>query len=89
MPKEDKQQSLFNDPEWWQEHWDGMPEFDQKDLAPWKSIYVHFENFEDMQKFSELIGQKIMTTTQSIWYPQAKIGRTAQKVYTTKGYKKK
>ena len=87
MPKDDKQRTLFDIPEWWEEHWQDMPEFKQEDLTPYKSIYVHFDSREDLEAFSELIGQKIHETTQSIWHPKAKIGKTAGKVYTTKGYK--
>ncbi len=45
--------------EWWQEYWKGMPEFVQKDLAPWKTIYVHFENREGMEAFSKLVDQYV------------------------------
>ena len=88
MEEKETQLELFNLPEWWEEHWQDMPEFNQKDLTPFKSIYVHFKSIDDIEAFSKLIGQKIFLTTQSIWYPEAEIGRTAGKVYTTKGYKK-
>lgn len=85
--KDNNQGTLFDKGEWWEEDWQGMPEFVQEDLTPFKSIYVHFDSREDMNAFSELVGQKVITTTQSIWYPEAEIGKTARKVYTTKGYK--
>jgi hypothetical protein len=64
-----------------------MPEFIQDDLTPYKSIYVHFDTREDLEAFCKLVGQKIYSTTQCIWFPEAEIGRTAGKVYTTKGYR--
>lgn len=73
----------------WEKHWKDMPEYIQEDLTPFKSIYVHFEKEEDLKEFSKLVDQKIGVKTQSIWYPKAKIGRSAGKVYTTKGYKQK
>jgi DNA (cytosine-5)-methyltransferase 1 len=73
------QPTLFDDVEWWQQHWAGMPKFEQQDLAPWKSIMVHFESPGDFSKFQETIGQKLNETTKMCWYPQAEIGRFADK----------
>jgi hypothetical protein len=52
------------------EMWRGMPEFEQKDLQPVKSIVVHFAEMNDIEKFSELIGQPITEKTKFIWYPE-------------------
>lgn len=65
----------------WKEHWVGMPEFIQEDLAPWKQLTISFENYEDMQEFSMLVGQKLTPDTRSIWYPEAEITRYANKRY--------
>ena len=73
------QDNLFGFEEPWKDEWKGMPEFVQQDLAPFKSIYVHFESYEDAQKFAALVGQTITTQTRSIWYPEAEIGRIANK----------
>lgn len=89
MKKNTKQLNLFTPLEWWKEHWQGMPEFEQEDLTPFKSIYVHFEKEEDMIEFSKLVNQVIHIKTQSIWYPKAKIGRIAGKKYVTRGYHEK
>jgi hypothetical protein len=77
------QNPLFECKEAWEEHWQGMPEFNQKDLQPYSSIMIHFENRKDMEEFSKLVNQKIYKTTQSIWYPEAKIGVTANKRFVT------
>jgi hypothetical protein len=66
----------------WRDLWQGMPEFIQEDLAPWKSLVVHFENKADMEAFAAAIGQKIRKTTRSIWFPPAEIGRYVNKRYT-------
>lgn len=63
------------------EEWEGMPEFVQEDLAPWKSVIVHFENRADMDAFAALIGQRLTEKTQSVWYPEAEIGRYINKRY--------
>jgi hypothetical protein len=57
----------------WQEEWQDMPEYSHEDLESFKEIIVHFETPEDVQKFSELIDQKILATTKSVWYPKADI----------------
>jgi hypothetical protein len=51
--------------------WKGMPEFKQEDLSAFQSIHVHFKNQGDIQKFAELVGQKIGEKTRSIWFPEA------------------
>ena len=81
-PEETKQPGLFGEPDdLWREVWKGMPEFEQQDLTPVRTIYVHFEQHEDVQKFAELIGQHITPHTRSIWYPEAEIGHFAGKAY--------
>ena len=51
--------------------WEGMPEFEQKDLSAFQSIHVHFRTQEDIDIFAELIGQKIGEKTRALWYPEA------------------
>lgn len=82
LPPEDApQDSLFDKGEWWEPYWEGMPEFIQKDLHPWKTINVHFESREDMAAFAELVGQTLTRTTQAIWYPELDIHRVAHLRY--------
>ena len=78
--KED-QLTLFEMPEWWEPHWQGMPEFVQEDHMPFKTLYVHFRSLEDMQEFSELVEQHFNTTTKFIWYPEAKKFKAAEYRY--------
>lgn len=79
-----KQMDIFDiigEQEYWREHWKNMPEFIQEDLQPHQSIIVHFENREDMDNFSKLINQKLTYKTKSVWYPEAEIGKIANKRY--------
>lgn len=85
--KKTNQNTLFECKEWWEEHWQDMPEYVSQDLTSFNSIIVHFENREDMNAFAKLVGQHITSKTQSIWYPKAKIRSFKNKVYVTKGYK--
>lgn len=52
------------------DEWNGMPEFEQKDLMGVQDIIVHFETRDDVNDFSELIKQNITDKTRSIWYPK-------------------
>lgn len=81
--QQDPQASLFDKEEHdkWKEDWQNMPEFNQKDLAPWKSIVVHFENDKDLKEFAKLVGQNLTHKTRSIWYPEAEIGRMTDKLF--------
>jgi hypothetical protein len=63
------------------EHWKNMPEYVSEDLTPYRTLPVHFATEADMLAFSALVGQKITKITKSIWYPEAEIGRTADKKY--------
>lgn len=49
--------------------WEGMPELGGG-AGALKSILVHFESEQDLQAFSELVGQEITENTKSIWYPK-------------------
>ena len=54
--------------------WVGMPEFEQKDKPPFKTLYVHFRTKEDFDLFVTKYGfvdeeQNITPKTKSMWYP--------------------
>lgn len=76
-----KQTFLFEQKEWWENYWQGMPEYKNQDLGPWKQVIVSFRNRSDMLKFADLIGQTITERTQSVWFPAAEIGRYSNKRY--------
>jgi len=65
--------------------WANMPEFTQPDATAWKSIPVHFTCLEDLQKFSELIGQPITEETRSIWFPPADLQPRKTRRYVVDG----
>jgi len=77
----DNESTLFPLLEVWEMEWVGMPEFNQEDLTPWKSIYVHFESPGDLQKFADNLGKNLTENTRSVWFPDAEIGRYANKRY--------
>lgn len=49
--------------------WKDMPEFVQEKQEPYAKIIFRFESEQDLQEFSELIGQKLTEKTKSSWHP--------------------
>lgn len=52
------------------EMWAGMPEFDNENLKPFKTIKVHFDNAHDMNSFANLVKQTVTENTTYIWFPK-------------------
>lgn len=76
-----EQDVLFGEQESWREEWQGMPEFEQKNLLPEYSVRVNFASYEDLQKFAFMVGQTISIKTQSVWYPKQERENLADKKY--------
>jgi hypothetical protein len=79
-----KQQYLFENKEWWEELWEGMPEFVQEDIMPFRKIVVSFKSAETVKDLFSIIGQSYTPNTRSIWYPKIEIGETKNKKYINK-----
>jgi hypothetical protein len=56
-----------NDPE---AEWDGMPEFDQNNEMPYRTIKIHFDDDAAAEAFARTIDQSITDKTKFLWYPQ-------------------
>jgi hypothetical protein len=68
--------------------WDQtMPAFNQGDVAV-KHLMVHFEKEADVQKFAQLVRQKITLKTKFIWYPRQPAVKTAGKRWVEPKQKK-
>ena len=52
--------------------WDaaGMPEYDQPDLMPFRTIFVHFTSQEDFDAFAKLIAQTFTDKSKFCWFPE-------------------
>ena len=61
------------------EEWKGMPEFVQDKQKPFSQIIVRFRSQQDLDEFSEMIGQKLTPKTKSIWHPKLVRGVNAAK----------
>jgi hypothetical protein len=81
--KNQKKLTLFDASEFteWKKEWQGMPEFIQEKQGPYSQIIIRFDNKEDLEEFSNLIGQKLTKKTKSIWHPQLKRGIHSHKRY--------
>ncbi len=55
-----------NDPA---EEWQGMPEFDQPDVSG-IVVHVHMHTEADVSAFEALIGDKVIRSTNSVWFPR-------------------
>ena len=81
MKAKPKNDGFFTDNEWWKKHWKGMPEYNQEDLTPFKTVYVHFTCQEDVDAFAKLVAQNIHKTTKSIWYPKNRREGSTKLIY--------
>lgn len=70
VPKEKETLKLFDVPENWEDHWDGMPEYNQEKQEPVQKIIMSFRTYEDAKAFGELLEQKVTYKTKSMWYPE-------------------
>ncbi len=72
----------------WKAEWQGMPEYEHADLQPKFQVLVSFACESDLLQFCEVIGKRIPPSegrqTKSIWFPDAEIGRYANKRYIVK-----
>ena len=62
--------------------WGGMPEFCQERQEPYAKIIFRFENEEDLQRFAEMIGQKLTSKTKSSWHPFKPHRREVKEVWS-------
>ncbi len=65
-----------------EDEWVGMPEFNQEEIEHFKLI-VHFPNDDAVNKFSELVEQKITEKTKFIWFPKQEDVRQRDYEYVT------
>jgi len=82
---DERQDSLFDMPEDWKQDWEGMPEFENKNLEPFKTVTVHFRNASDYQQFCQLMDQNMTMLTKYLWFPcQIKTENKALRYYEEK-----
>lgn len=52
------------------DEWQGMPEFEQGDMASFRSLVVHFPDQEAVDAFAQAIAQDFTSKAKFIWYPK-------------------
>lgn len=77
--------ALFDEEELvpWKREWQNMPDYIHSDLTPKFQVIVSFACEADVEDFGKVIGQKITPNgsrqLQSVWFPEAEIGRMVNK----------
>jgi len=66
----------------WEEEWQNMPEYSNKEIEPYKTIKIHFKTEQDYDNFSKLIDQNLTEKTKSVWYPELVKGINSKLRYT-------
>ena len=65
----------------WRKQRQGMPEFFQEDLTPFRVINLRFRNEEDVQEFARLVEQVITPKQKALWFPFAEFRRASHLRY--------
>jgi len=63
--------------------WKGMPEFEQPDTMPHRSVIVHFLDDGAVQDFARIIGQDLTDKTKYVWHPEQKPQKRLDVQYVT------
>lgn len=71
VPKRDlfraaEQPNLLSVDKAWEAEWQGMPEFRSKEMLPFHTLNIHFENPDAMKSFEVIIGQKVTEETKAM-----------------------
>jgi hypothetical protein len=66
------------------EMWKDMPEYEHKDLSPFREIKIFFRNEADVKAFAILLAQNITAKTKRLWFPAAKVEQFAHLRYISK-----
>lgn len=61
--------------------WKGMPEFTQESKQAFRSVIVHFNDQESVERFFIVIDRKYTDQTKYIWYPEDQRMDTESKRY--------
>jgi hypothetical protein len=62
--------------------WIGMPEFVMNPEIPLRTIKISFKTQADIEKFSELFGQKISENCENYWFPKLNRNAFSEEFFT-------
>jgi len=77
-----KQGKLFSVENEIEKEWCGMPEFKHDDKRAYHQIIINFEDKEGFDEFRKLINKSITKRTKSIWFPESKLDKSSNYIYT-------
>lgn len=60
----------YANPNHWEKHWHGMPEYEQENSTPAMKIRFKFRTEESYKEFQALIGQEMTDKTTTAWHPK-------------------
>lgn len=63
--------------------WKDMPSFDQENLMPERTVFVHFASQKDCEDFFKLLGRNLTEKTKFIWFPEQEEFTTRDRQYET------
>ena len=67
----EEQTTLFDIPKDWETEWQGMPEYSNKRIEPYKTLIVNFVTREDYLDFVNVMEQPMTSQTKYIYFPEA------------------
>lgn len=79
MELSEDEKDMIDDEHDWEEHWVGMPEFEQEDNPAYKVLIIRFRNKEHYEEFSRNNKLDLTEKTKSAWYPKLDIDDNALK----------
>jgi hypothetical protein len=50
--------------------WEGMPEYEDEDKRPFRSLHLHFRSESDVSDFRAIVGQDFTDEAKWIWHPR-------------------
>lgn len=57
-------------PEFYDQHWQNMPEYNQPDNGAYRQLIINFQDEAAVKNFESIIGQSLTKKTKSIWFPK-------------------
>lgn len=75
------QDTLFDTETKAEAEWQGMPEFVSKEMLPFHTVNVHFENPDHLKDFEVIIDQKVTQETKYVWHPKKVLLKVANLRY--------
>ena len=73
VPSQTKsQETLFDLPPDWRQHWWGMPEFTLENASPQHQVIISFLTYQDVKEFARVTGLQLTDKSKSAWFPTRK-----------------